>query len=209
MPPKLPRLVTRDLLGYAWAALGKHTPKLLRDWESAHPDRELRLVRHNSPTGGLCEGSCDVAIVRRSVEDAQFDSVIVGLEKRMIAFAADDAQWSRRRQLTMSEVADRPILMDPRTGTTNMQLWAGVDHQPQFIESFDVDEWLNTIAAGHGVGTTAEATAHHHARPGVVFRPIKDSPRIPVRLAWWRENPPGGLTELVDAVTKLYAAARN
>jgi hypothetical protein len=55
------------------------------------------------------------------------------------------------------------------------------------------------------VGTTAEATAHHHPRRGVTYRPIKDGPRIPVRLVWWREDRPAGLVELVDAVTQLYA----
>ena len=67
------------------------------------------------------------------------------------------------------------------------------EHQPQFIESTDVDSWLDAIAAGRGVGTTADATAHHHQRPGVTYRPIKDGPRIPVRLAWWHDHRPHGL----------------
>jgi len=193
-------------LGYAWAALGRHTARLQRNWAQRPDGIELELVRHNSPTAGLAEGLCDVAIVRIPVDEKRFDSVVVGLERRLVLFASDDPQWSRRRQLSMAEIADRTVIIDPRSGTTNSQLWKGVDSLPRFIESTDVDSLLDAIVAGRGVGTTAEATAHHHPRPGVTYRPIKDGPRIPVRLAWWRDNRPNGLSDLVDAVTRLYAA---
>lgn len=192
-------------LGYAWAALGRHTARLQRDWAQHQQAIELELVRHNSPTAGLAEGLCDVAIVRIPVDERRFESLVVGLEPRLVAFASDDPQWSRRRRLSMAEIADRTVIIDPRVGTTSGRLWSGADHLPRFIESTDVDNWLDAIAAGRGVGTTAEATAHHHPRPGVTYRPIKDGPRIPVTLAWWRDDHPDGLSELVHAVTQLYA----
>src|SRR5689334_1531090 len=191
-------------LGYAWAGLGRHTARLQRDWARCHEAIELELVRHNSPTAGLAEGLCDVAIVRRGVDDKRFDSVVVGLERRLVAFASDDPQWARRRQLSMNEIAERVVIIDPRVGTTSSRLWDGADRLPRFIESTDVDGWLDAITAGRGAGTTAEATAHHHPRPGVTYRPIKDGPRIPVRLVWWADQRPAGLTALVDAVTQLY-----
>ena len=191
-------------LGYAWAGLGRHTARLQRDWARCHEAIELELVRHNSPTAGLAEGLCDVAIVRRGVDDKRFDSVVVGLERRLVAFASDDPQWARRRQLSMNEIAERVVIIDPRVGTTSSRLWDGADRLPRFIESTDVDGWLDAITAGRGVGTTAEATAHHHPRPGVAYRPIKDGPRIPVKLVWWSDHRPSGLHDLVDAVTQLY-----
>ena len=192
-------------LGYAWAALGRHTARLQREWAEHHEAIELELVRHNTPTAGLAESRCDVAIVRRPVDDKRFDSLVVGLERRLVAFASDDPQWARRRRLGMAEIADRTVIIDPRVGTTSSELWDGADHRPRFVESGDVDSWLDAIAAGRGVGTTAEATAHHHPRPGVTYRPIKDGPRIPVTLAWWHDHRPDGLGDLIDAVTRLYA----
>lgn len=76
--------------------------------------------------------------------------------------------------------------------------------QPRTIETFDVDVWLDAIAAGRGVGTTAEATAHHHGRADVRYLPVKDAPRIPVHLAWLRDRVPADLRELVTVVTGLY-----
>lgn len=192
-------------LGYAWAAIGRHTTPLQRVWAREQPDVELQMVRYNAATAGLVEGFCDVAIVRREVDESRFDSAVVGLERRFVAFAADDPTWARRRHLTMAELAERVVLIDPRSGTTTRELWAGSETQPRFAESSDVDSWLDAIAAGHGVGTTAEAAVHHHRRPDVAYRPIKDGARIPVRLAWWRAEPPAGLAALIAAVTSLYA----
>ncbi|MGC5617169.1 LysR family transcriptional regulator [Georgenia sp. Z1491] len=195
-------------LGYAWAALGAHTATLQRSWVRENQEIELELVRHRSPTAGLAEGLCDVAVVRRDVDEKRFGSVVVGLERRLVAYADDDARWARRRRLTLAEIAGRTVAVDPRVGTTTRDLWPDGGGRPELVETSDVDVWLDTIAAGRAVGVTAEATAHHHPRPGIAYRPVTDGPRIAVRLAWWRDARPSGLTELVDAVTRLYAGGR-
>lgn len=194
-------------LGYAWAAVGSHTPDLLKRWSAAHPATELRLVKHNSATAGLDEGVTDAAIVRVEVDAARHDSVVVGLERRLVVFAADDPAWSRRRSLTMNEIAERTVLVDPRTGTTRPELWPAA-HRPEshVLPASDVDAWLDAVAAGQGVGTTAEATAAHHPRPGIAYRRISDGPRIPVRLAWRREDPPAAIAALASLLTSLYEA---
>lgn len=190
-------------LGYAWSAVGKHTTPLLRSWAQAHPDVELELVRHNSASGGLAEGMCDAAIVRTPLDPQRFDAVIVGLERRVAVFASDDAEWSRRRSLRMKEIARRPVIIDPRTGTTRSDLWAE-GKGPRTLQTTGLDNWLDAIAAGKGVGMTSEATAVHHPRQGVSYRPVSDGPRIPVWLAWWHDEPPPGITALADALTELY-----
>lgn len=195
-------------LGYTWGALGSHTPALLRSWVKDHPDVTLELLRHQSATAGLAEGRCDVAIFRREADDPRFDSVVVGLERRMAAFPADDERWRGRRQLRLAEFAGRKVLLNPRHGSTSPELWGALSPPPRFVDSSDVDTWLDAIVGGAAVGVTSESTAYHHPRPGVVYRPIKDGPRIPVRLVWWRGHEPRGLDLLVDAVTRRYDAGR-
>ena len=194
-------------LGYAWAALGRHTTAFQRGWAKEHPETELKLIRHTSPTSGLAEGRCDAAIVRVTPDPARFASAVVGLEHRIAAFSSDDPLWARRRSLRMRDFASRTVLSDTRTGTTSRALWDGGPSPERFIESTDLEDWLNGIATGIGVGTTAEATAAQHSRPGVTFRPITDAPRIPVRIAWWRSDPPDKIAELIETVTRLYNAA--
>jgi len=35
--------------------------------------------------------------------------------------------------------------------------------------------------------------AAQHPRPGVVYRPVRDAPPVPVWLAWWADSPPPNL----------------
>ena len=51
-------------IGHAWSAFGRHTTEFQRRWQDQHPETDLRLIRHNTPTGGLAEGLCDLAVVR-------------------------------------------------------------------------------------------------------------------------------------------------
>ncbi|MFE5813647.1 LysR family transcriptional regulator [Streptomyces sp. NPDC056479] len=189
-------------MGYAWAALGRHTPAFQRRWAAAHPGTDLQLVRVNSSTAGLAEGACDLSVVRRPVDDRRFDSAIVGLERRLCAVAADDP-LARRRSVRLADLSGRTLLVDRRTGTTTTDLWPP-DSRPATEETHDVDDWLTVISTGRCVGVTAEATANQYPRPGVVYRPLRDAEPIAVRLAWWREDPPPAAQAVIELLTALY-----
>ncbi|MEU8945766.1 LysR family transcriptional regulator [Streptomyces sp. NPDC048489] len=191
-------------VGYAWSALGRHTLAFQREWARAHPGTELQLVRVNSPTAGLAEGVCDMAVLRRVPEDRRLDTVIVGLERRLCALAADDP-LARRRSVRLADLAGRVLLVDRRTGTTTTDLFPP-DARPATRETHDVDEWLTAISTGRCVGMTAESTAHQYPRPGVVYRPVRDAEPLAVRLAWWRDDPHPSARTAVELVSELYRA---
>jgi DNA-binding transcriptional LysR family regulator len=197
-------------LGHAWAALGEHTVELQRRWAAQHPDVSLHLVRTNSPTGGLAEGACDIAVVRTPsergdparVDPRRFDSALVGLEARYGALAADDP-LARRRQLRLADLADRVLAIDRRTGTTTVDLWPP-DARPEVEEIHDVDDWLAVIASGRCVGVTAESTLSQYRRHGVVFRRLRGAPPVPVRLVWWRDDAHPATADVVGLLAELY-----
>lgn len=189
-------------IGYAWAALGRHTLPFQRRWSAARPETELHLVRVNSPTAGLLEGGCDLAVVRWTVDERRFDSAIVGLERRLCALAADDP-LARRRSVRLAELAGRRLLIDPRTGITTPELWPP-DARPATEETRDVDDWLTVIATGRCIGVTAESTAHQYRRPGVVYRPVRDAEPVAVRLAWWRDDPHPAAPAVIELLSDLY-----
>lgn len=198
--------IGRLRIGHAWAAMGAHTVEFQRRWAAGYPDVELHLVRTNSPTGGLAEGVCDVAVVRTSgdagIGDARFDDVIVGLESRYAAVAADDP-LVRRRQLRLADLVDRIVAVDPRTGTTTPELWPP-GSRPEVEEIHDVDDWLAVVAAGRCAGVTAESTLTQYRRQGVVFRRLRDAPPVPVRLIWWRDDPHPATSDVVGLLSELY-----
>jgi DNA-binding transcriptional LysR family regulator len=193
---------SRVRIGYAWAALGRHTAAAQRRWAAVHPETELQLVRVNSATAGLAEGACDLAVVRRPVDDRRFDAVVVGLEQRLCALAADDA-LARRRSVRLADLADRVLLVDRRTGTTTLDLWPP-DRHPDVEETQDIDDWLTVISSGRCIGVTAESTAHQYPRPGVVYRPVKDAEPIAVRLAWRHGEQHPNAQAVVELLTALY-----
>ena len=189
-------------IGYAWSALGRHTPAFQRRWVAAHPGTELRLVRVNSPSAGLAEGSCDLAVLRRPPADRRFDSAIVGLERRLCAMAADDP-LARRRSVRLADLSGHTLLVDRRTGTTTPELWPP-DSRPATEETYDVDDWLTAISTGRRIGMSAEATASQYRRPGVVYRPVRDAEPVAVRLAWWRDDPHPAAQSVIELLTALY-----
>lgn len=199
--------IGRLRIGHAWAAMGEHTVEFQHRWAALHPDVELHLVRTNSPTGGLAEGACDLAVVRTpgaspGLPDRRFADVIVGLESRYGAVAADDP-LARRRQLGLADLADRVLAVDPRTGTTTPDLWPP-SSRPEVEEVHDVDDWLAVIAAGRCVGVTAQSTLTQYRRQGVVFRRLRDVPPVPVRLVWWRDDPHPAKSDVVGLLAELY-----
>lgn len=193
-------------VGYAWAAVGRHTVEFQRRWAALHPDVELQLVRTNSATAGLAEGACDLAVLRTEPDPRRFDGVLVGVEQRCCAVAADDP-WARRRSVRLAEVGRRRVAMDRRTGTTTTELWSP-DNRPEIEPTQDVDDWLSVIAAGRCVGVTAESTADQYPRPGVVFRPLRDAAPIPVHVAWWRDDPHPCARSAVSLLSELYGPSR-
>jgi DNA-binding transcriptional LysR family regulator len=177
-------------IGYAWSALGRHTSAFQRRWSQSHPETDLHLVRVNSATAGLAEGACDLAVLRRPLEDRRFDCAIIGLERRLCALAADD-------------LGGRTFLIDRRTGTTTTDLWPP-DSRPATEETHDVDDWLTVISSGRCAGMTAESTAHQYPRPGVVYRPVRDAEPVAVRLTWWRDDPHPSTQPAIELLTALY-----
>ncbi|WP_189954408.1 LysR family transcriptional regulator [Streptomyces alanosinicus] len=193
---------TRLRIGYAWSAVGRHTVAFQRRWTAAHPGTDLHLVRVNTASAGLGEGACDLAVLRRPLEDRRFDTAIVGLERRLCAMAADDPP-ARRRSVRLADLTGRVLLVDRRTGTTTPELWPA-DSRPAVEETHDVDDWLTVIAAGRGIGVTAESTANQYPRHGIVYRPVRDAEPVAVRLAWWRDDPHPALQAVLELLSELY-----
>ncbi|MFG2041721.1 LysR family transcriptional regulator [Dactylosporangium sp. NPDC048998] len=190
-------------VGYAWAAMGKHTRRLQRAWAARHPAVPLVFVQSNTPAAGLGDGSADVAVVRRALQDPRFDTALVGVETRYAAVASDNT-LARRRTVRLEDLARYTVAIDDRTGTTTVDLWHPGGAPATVRATHGVDEWLTLIAAGQAVGITSEATANQNPRPGVAYRRVRDAPPIHVWLAWWRDDPPAFLDDLVGLARAAY-----
>ncbi|WP_433833528.1 LysR family transcriptional regulator [Actinoplanes sp. CA-015351] len=201
-------------VGYAWAALGKHTRRLQKAWSGT----PLVFVQSNTVTAGLSEGVVDVAVIRRglpttapvdpALADPRFGTALIGRENRCAAIATDNP-LARRRTLRVEDLTRYTVAIDARTGTTTPDLWP-TGHGPAAIRATSgVDEWLTLIAAGQAVGITSEATANQNPRPGVAYRTLRAVPPIEVWLTWWRDDPPAQLDDLIRLSREAYGTAPN
>ncbi|GAA2548773.1 LysR family transcriptional regulator [Winogradskya consettensis] len=190
-------------VGFSWAALGRHTRRLQKEWAAAHPAHPLVFVQVNDVSAGLSSDQADVAVIRHPFGDPRFATAEIGREARYAAVATDSS-LARRRTLRVEDLARYTVAIDQRTGTTSLDLFPQ-DARPGTIrETLGIDEWLTLIAAGQAVGITAQATAHQYPRPGVAYRALRQAPPISVRLAWWRDDPPADLDELLTLARRLW-----
>ncbi|MFC0433829.1 LysR family transcriptional regulator [Kutzneria buriramensis] len=193
---------TRLRIGHAWSAVGRHTAEFQRRWVARHPGVELMLVRTNTPTGGLAEGLCDLAIVRAAIDHQRYAHATVGSEPRYCVMAADDP-WARRRSITLAEISERLLVFDRRTGTTTAELWPP-DRRPKLEHTNDIDDWLAAIATGRCVGVTPESTVAQYRRDGIVYRRVRDAPPVPVHLVWRSHDPHPATHAAIALLTELY-----
>ncbi|MEU3190016.1 LysR family transcriptional regulator [Streptomyces sp. NPDC006992] len=197
---------TRLRLGHAWSSAGRHTAEFQRRWAERHPGIELQLIRHNSPTGGLAEGACDLALVRTAVDRYRYAHAVLGHERRVLAMASDDP-WARRRSIRLDEARQRTVVVDRRTGSTTLELWPA-ESRPAIEYTHDIDDWLAAIATGRCVGITPEATSTQYRRVGITYRPLRDAAPVPVHLIWQHHDPHPATHAAAALLTDLYGEHR-
>ncbi|GAA3690646.1 LysR substrate-binding domain-containing protein [Yimella lutea] len=94
------------------------------------------------------------------------------------------------------------------SGTTSLDLWP-LDQRPQkVVRVRNVDEWLEAVAAGRGVGLSAASTGLMYTHPQIVYRYLDDTPPVPITLVWrlGEENPL--VSEFVATAKALQQAQR-
>ncbi|MEZ0494398.1 LysR family transcriptional regulator [Kineococcus sp. TBRC 1896] len=191
-------------VGYAWAALGRHTTVLQERWRQRHPGSTLVFTQTSTGTAGLQEGLVDVAVTRRRLDGRRFATALLGTESRWAAVGSAHP-LARRRRVRLHDFHGAVIGSDARTGTTTRDLWPPGTVPAATRDTRGVDEWLTLIAAGQAVGITTEATTWQHQRPGVVYRPVVDADPVPVWLGWWRDAGPAWAPALAELAGELYA----
>ncbi|KHL16094.1 UNVERIFIED_CONTAM: LysR family transcriptional regulator [Mumia flava] len=193
-------------LGYAWSALGPHTADLLRQWDSAHPDTPLRLLRFVDVVDALTKGDLDLALIRGDRVPSALHVELVGQEQRYAAVPSD-SDLAGRAGLTLGELARETIAITPVSGSTTPQLWPSDARPTEIVSTRDTEDWLATIASGHAVGVTSAATSSLHTFPGVTFVPLTDAPALPVRVAWTDPPPHPAVEDLATLVRAIIGSA--
>lgn len=144
----------------------------------------VRLVRRDEPLAGLVAGACDVAVVRGDLPPgAAVRSRVLLYEPRVAVVSRGSADLAHRRVVDWTELAALPLVVNTVTGTTRPDLWPPGSRPRLACTADNVDEWLEAVAAGHGVGVAPEPVARRYAHPGLRRVRLKNAPPVAVRLA--------------------------
>ncbi|MFE0102815.1 LysR family transcriptional regulator [Streptomyces sp. NPDC059009] len=144
----------------------------------------VRLVRRDCALAGLTAGACDLAAVRGDLPpDAAVRTVALPSEPRVAVVARGSALLAGRRVVDWAELAGLPLVVNTVAGTTRPELWPGPLRPRLACTADNVEEWLESVAADHGVGVAPEPVARRHRHPGLRRVRLKNAPPVPVHLA--------------------------
>lgn len=181
-------------IGHSWSA-GVHLSAIVRAWNLVPRPCALESIRSEDRNAGISTGRVDVAVTRGPVDHSRFRTMIIDREARVAVLNVTDP-LSRRRRLTLADLADR-TLVPTRVGVTTLALWPA-DAQPTLCaEVATVDDWLVAIASGQGFGVSVASTRALHRHPAIRYVPLTDAPLVPLYLAWPRRNCHPAMRELL------------
>ncbi|MDA2804108.1 LysR family transcriptional regulator [Nocardiopsis suaedae] len=194
--------------GHAWGAFGPFTTPLLRAWREEHPDHPLELVRRDDATARLEAGEVDACVVRGSVPDGRgYAGVRLHREERWAALPAGH-RLAGAETLRLADLAGEGLLVNTVTGTTDPGMW-GAGPRPRVVgDTANVDDWIDLIAAGAGIGVTLGSVAMTRRHAEIVYMPLEDAPAVQVHLVWRRDAAHPALADFVETARRITGADR-
>ncbi|MCX4902593.1 LysR family transcriptional regulator [Streptomyces sp. NBC_01005] len=142
----------------------------------------VEFTRCETPQAGLDTGQVHLGLLRGAPLPKGLRGVLLYEESRIAAVPAS-WQLAERTRLDWAELASLPLVINTVSGTTFPEMWP-VDSRPTVgAECRNVDEWLEQVAVGLGVGTAPVSAARRYTHPFVRLVPLTGAPTVPVYLA--------------------------
>jgi DNA-binding transcriptional LysR family regulator len=168
-------------VGFIGSAANELTPLIVRTFSDGYPTVPVQLREFDlrDPSAGLIGGHVDVAFMRPPVERQQDLLLETLFAEPRVAAMASDHHLAEEPVLSIRQLIGEPFVVGPRSTGVWREFWLVSEHRggvPPRLgpEANTIDEWLQIIAAGKGVGLTPAASQRYYGRPGVSFVPVRD-----------------------------------
>ncbi|MFF9212827.1 MULTISPECIES: LysR family transcriptional regulator [unclassified Streptomyces] len=206
-------------LGFSWLLPDPWAQRAIARFER-DSGAQVELVRCDNPLDALDRQSVDVALVRgarpvgaavqtvhlydeqrvavRAHEEAAGDEREVASGRRPDAAVAEALRWQDAPEWT--------LVVNTASGTTGPWCWPDGGGPQRFVETANFDEWLESVAAGRGLGIVPDVAARRIHHPALRFWPLTGAPPSSVRLAY-RADPGTGSALLRRFLDAALAAA--
>jgi DNA-binding transcriptional LysR family regulator len=178
-------------LGFLRSLGAALVPRLVREFRDLHPQVRFTFVSNNSIdlADKLVRGDLDLIFLGAPSDKPPFAWQRVATQE-LTLIVAESHPLARRRQVSLTEIADQPLLTFQRGHAVRIltdELCKAAGFTPTVVfEGDDSSVIRGFVAAGFGVAVTPPENA---AGPGVVALKITNpAPRRDIGIAWLKER---------------------
>ncbi|MEV1171824.1 LysR family transcriptional regulator [Nonomuraea sp. NPDC049784] len=179
----------------------------LRRFRAAMPGWEvsLRLVGWDDPSGGLADGSSDVAFIWLPVPPG-LKTYVLATEGRGVAMP-DDHPLAELAEIPFAALRDEPFIALPPAAGPLRDFWLGVDARDDEpvvgVTANTPEEVFEAVISGLGVVLVAEGNAALYNRPGMAYRPVTGLPPGELAIAWREGDRSPQVAAFIDALRQV------
>jgi DNA-binding transcriptional LysR family regulator len=170
-------------VGFTWGATSEYIAPIVRAFEKTHPDVVVQLRRYDQTLAGLADGRATVGFLPGDPHDPRVRTMVLSEEPRVAAIPADHP-LTARAEVRLDDLRNETIVINVVSGTTTPDLWGSGGVPTSEVHVRNVDEWMEAIAAGRGIGLTPASTGRLYTHPQIRYRPVVDAPAVPIALCW-------------------------
>ncbi|MFE7392742.1 LysR family transcriptional regulator [Streptomyces sp. NPDC057582] len=170
-------------LGFSWLLPDPWAQRAISRFE-ADTGARIDLIRCDDPLDALDRQAVDIALLRgtRPVEPPVHTVHLY--DEQRVAVCSRDAEPAGVDHLDWRDAADWTLVVNAASGTTGPWSWPDGDGPRGIVETANFDEWLESVAAGRGIGIVPEVAERRIHHPALRFLPLTGAPPVPVRLAY-------------------------
>jgi DNA-binding transcriptional LysR family regulator len=169
-------------LGFSWLLPDPWAQDTVASFEEATGD-SVSLIRSDDPLTAISEGRVDVAVVRGTIAGTSAIRVVHLFDEARIA-ACSVAYDLAASEIDWRDAAGWTLVVNTISGTTGPWSWPDGGGPRRFVPTANFDEWVESVAAGRGIGILPEAAERRGIHPAIRFIPLRNAPLIPVSLAF-------------------------
>lgn len=193
-------------VGFTGSAASQLLPEVLKRLRRRWPDlqvslQELTMFRYDQ----LRAGELDVVFGRLTPAEAPDLYVTVLLEEPRFVALWDGHPLAGRRSVRMADLSADGFITQPEAVNPAFHAtWLAEQHAhglPGLVagEASSIQEFLNLVAAGHGVCLTPAAAASYNPWPGITYVPVRDAAPSALSVIRRRGDRDPRTTALVEA----------
>lgn len=193
-------------VGFTWGSASQHIGPIVRAFEKSHPHVDVQLRRVNQTLAGLADGRSHLGFLPGQSTDPNVESLVLREDSRIVALPVDHPLASSP-SLQLQDLIGEPIVINVVSGTTSLDLWPVGQRPREIVRVRNVDEWLEAVAVGRGIGLSAASTGLMYTHPQITYRHVLDAPPVPITLVWRAGEAYPLVSEFVNTARSLITAS--